>query len=89
MRGPNNFFEMDFMVQISWYGLKTKKLVPESKPCFRGAILRNLAYLDGTSAGMIGGAIAAGFTGVVVFLRMQIARIKGSKKSNDESTEAN
>jgi hypothetical protein len=38
---------------------------------------------------MIGGAIAAGFTGVVVFLKMQVARIKGSKKSNDETTEAN
>jgi hypothetical protein len=53
---------------------------------YRGEVLRNLAYLDGTSAGMIGGAIAAGFTGVVVFLKMQIARIKGSKKSNDKAS---
>jgi len=53
---------------------------------YRGEVLRNVAYLDGTSAGMIGGAIAAGFTGVVVFLKMQIARIKGSKKSNDKAS---
>ena len=40
--------------------------------------MRTLAYLDGTSAGMIGGAIAAGFAGVVVFVKMQFARIRGS-----------
>ena len=32
--------------------------------------MRTLAYLDGTSAGMIGAAIAAGFLGVVVFVKM-------------------
>lgn len=49
--------------------------------------MRNLGYLDGTSAGMIGGAIAAGFTGVVVFIKMQMARIRGSKKSKDKASE--
>lgn len=39
--------------------------------------MRTLAYLDGTSAGMIGGALAAGFAGVVVFVKMQFARIRG------------
>lgn len=47
--------------------------------------MRTLAYLDGTSAGMIGGAIAAGFAGVVVFVRMQFARIKGAVGGKGES----
>lgn len=51
--------------------------------------MRNLAYLDATSAGMAGAAIAAGFTGVVVFIKMQIARLKGSKKPTDETTGTN
>lgn len=48
--------------------------------------MRTLAYLDGTSAGMIGGAIAAGFAGIVVFVKMQFARIKGAVGGKGEST---
>ena len=35
------------------------------------------AYLDGTSAGMIGSAIAAGFAGVAVFVKMRWHQITG------------
>jgi hypothetical protein len=35
------------------------------------------AYLDGTSAGMIGSAIAAGLAGVVVFVKMRWHQITG------------
>ncbi len=36
-----------------------------------------VAYLDGTSAGMIGSAIAAGFAGVAVFVKMRWHQITG------------
>ncbi|MEY3362271.1 MAG: hypothetical protein RL531_1990 [Actinomycetota bacterium] len=37
----------------------------------------HVAYLDGTSAGMIGSAIAAGFAGVAVFVKMRWHQITG------------
>lgn len=49
----------------------------------------HLAYLDGTSAGMIGSAIAAGFAGVAVFVKMRWHQITGVfRKSEQQSAES-
>ena len=45
----------------------------------------HVAYLDGTSAGMIGSAIAAGFAGVAVFIKMRWHQISGVFRKNDEA----
>ena len=44
-----------------------------------------VAYLDGTSAGMIGSAIAAGFAGVAVFVKMRWHQITGVFRKGDDA----
>jgi hypothetical protein len=46
------------------------------------------AYLDGTSAGMIGSAIAAGFAGVAVFVKMRWHQITGVFRKGDATAKA-